>query len=495
MKNTVFAILVFFLSVAAAHGAAKSRYLITIDRARPGVISVSAIITPADGVVSMAEYGAAQFDNRWAHFVRNVAAIDSRKKKIAVESLPDAKWRVLDRGPITLNYEVLVDYEKYTWDGGIDGIAFARNGGIFATGRTFLITGDRGVKDIDIRFHLKGFARVTASWRPVNGSRTRYTARNITDLEQSMFFAGDHDEFMVERDGFELVFGIAGDGLKPRAAEFRKLASGVLDHYIKLMGGIPRPPPSNPVERSIAIINLGKEVDGDVIGNHMSMIMDPVGDAQSQVFGKFMFAHEFFHLWNGKSINVADTTEDWFKEGITSYYTLKALHSLGEITEAEALGLLNALFHKRYSGDPGFGKASMRDVAGPGRKDKHWGLIYGGGLFAGICQDIAIRRATRNEHSLDDVMRSLYRSLAGTDKTYTTADIEKEIAIVSGSDQSAFFKQYVYGTAAVPIDRCLQDAGFEASIAGGSLNITRPSSTDPQRAELMAAILGSRRNE
>lgn len=494
MEKFVITLLICSCAALTAHAAAKSRYVITITRERPAILAVSATVTPANGIVSMAENGATQFDTRWAHFVRNLTAVDSHNNKITLEPLSDAKWRVAARGPITLNYEVLIEHEKHTWDGGIDGIAFVRDGGIFATGRTFLITGDRNVKNIFVEFNLKGIDRVTASWKPVRKSRTRYTARNITDLEQSMFLAGKHDEFVVERDGFELVFAVAGDELKARAAKFRDLATGVLDHYIALMGGIPKPPPSNRFERSIAIINAGKDLDGEVIGNHISMILNPAGDAQSEVFGKFIFAHEFFHLWNGKSINVADTTEDWFKEGVTSYYTLKTLHSLGEISEAEVFGLFENLFYKRYVDDQGFGRASMRDVAGPGMKDKHWGLIYGGGMFAGICQDVAMRRATKNKRSLDDVMRLFYRTIAGTTKTYTTADLERAIEKIAASDQSEFFKQYVYGTAAVPIEKCLQDAGFNASVANGSLKISRRSTVGQQSYDLMSDIIGIRQN-
>lgn len=492
MKKSIIAILLVGCSTVTAAASAIAEYKITIERSRPGTISVSARIDPEQGVVSMAEYGADQFENGWAHFVRDLTATDARGRKVELERLPGSKWRVMATGAVTMRYEVAVEHEKHTWNGGIDGVAFARNGGIFATGRSFLITGDRGAKDISITFDLKDVQRVTASWKPVDASRTRYLARNITDLEQSMFFAGSHDEFSVKRDGFELVFAVAGNGLSSRAGEFRKLATGVLDHYIKLMGGIPKPPPSNRFERSIAIINAGKDLDGEVIGNHISMILDPDGDAQTKLFGKFIFAHEFFHLWNGKSINVAETTEDWFKEGVTSYYTLKALHALGEISEAEFLGVLNNFFYKRYVSDPGFGKFSMRDVAAPGKKDKHWGLIYAGGMFAGICQDVAIRRATGNEKSLDDIMRSLFARLGGTTNTYTTADLENQIGKLAGRDQAEFFARYVYGTEAVPISQCLQEAGFKASSDSGDLSVSRITRVDATKTEFTADILGKK---
>lgn len=105
-----------------------------------------------------------------------------------------------------------------------------------------------------------------------------------------------------------------------------------------------------------------------------------------------------------------------------------------------------------------------------------------------------MRRATKNKRSLDDVMRLFYRTIAGTTKTYTTADLERAIEKIAASDQSEFFKQYVYGTAAVPIEKCLQDAGFNASVANGSLKISRRSTVGQQSYDLMSDIIGIRQN-
>ncbi|MBK9156505.1 MAG: hypothetical protein IPM25_20260 [Chloracidobacterium sp.] len=59
-----------------------------------------------------------------------------------------------------------------------------------------------------------------------------------------------------------------------------------------------------------------------------------------------------------------------------------------------------------------------------GRKHKHWGLICGGGMFAGLCIDTEIRRASANERSLDDLMRSFYSRYSGSDRTYVTDDLK-----------------------------------------------------------------------
>lgn len=476
---------------AVAKPIQSGEYVISIRPGQPTILRIKASIPISDGRLSMHPNGAEQFPKRWAEFVKALTVTDDAGRAVTISELPDAQWSV-DVKPdsrIRLNYEVHLDHEKHKWAGGIDGVAFVRDGSTFATGRTYLITsGDP--KNIRVTFDLPDDWRVSASWKPAGRSGKRFTARNLTDLRESMFLAGDHEALSFKRSGFELTFALGGGGLRAKKAEFESLAGGVLDYYIKLMGGIPKPPPANKFERVIVIINPGKDVDGEVIGNHISMILDPKADPQSQVIGKFIFAHEFFHLWNGKSINVADTTEDWFKEGVTSYYTLKALLATGAVTEQQVFGTLSGLFYQRYAVDPGLGKSSMRDVASGMSKDKHWGLIYGGGLFAGICQDIRIRNATRNKKSLDDLMRDYYKRLAGSDRTYTTADLQESMSELSGEDQSEFFKRYVFGTERVPIETCLNEAGLTSSVENNALQIGRKPNASALESAILVGVLG-----
>jgi predicted metalloprotease with PDZ domain len=451
---------------------------------------IEAEFTLEDNRLYMNKFGAEQFPKRWAEFVQNVSAKDEKGNPVTIEELPGAEWKI--NAPanqkILLSYEVALKHEDSRWNGGIDGVAFARDWGVFYTGRTFLILNGKARKDIPISFQIPNGWRVTAPWNRAKKPNV-FIAKDLTDLMESMFFAGTHEEFSVRRDGFELIFALGG-GVSAQKEAYKNLAQGVLDYYINLMGGIPNPPPSNKFKRSVVIINAGKDLDGEVIGNHISMILDPNGDEQTHLIAKFIFAHEFFHFWNGKSINVADTTEDWFKEGITSFYPLKALHKIGAISEQEYFGTLNNLFYKRYSTDSGLENASMRDVASGASKDKHWGLIYGGGLFVGICQDVAVRRATANQKSLDNLMRDLFRTYGGSDETYTTGDIEKSLTILSGKDQAGFFTKYVFGAERVPIEKCLSDAGLDARIENGGLLISRKNSPDKLEEAILKGLLG-----
>ncbi|MBK9156506.1 MAG: hypothetical protein IPM25_20265 [Chloracidobacterium sp.] len=74
----------------------------------------------------------------------------------------------------------------------------------------------------------------------------------------------------------------------------------------------------------------------------------------SDLFARFIFAHEFFHLWNGKSIRPKTTEDGGSRKGFTNIYAMKTLYRIGAISEAELFGVLEkkravlqALFDRR----------------------------------------------------------------------------------------------------------------------------------------------------
>ena len=419
-------------------------YKVTIPEANPRIALIEAHFTLQDNLLYMSDDG--PMPERWPNYVRNLELTDSLGNIIATERSSDGQWKVDAVGQpfVALRYEIVLDHEELAWPGGIDGVAFARDWGVFYTGRALFVMNGQNREKIQLSFNLPDTWHITTPWQPVAGQSNLFLANNLTDLTESMVFAGTHEETILERDGFALLFALGGEDIIAQKDLFTSMAEGVLDYYINLRGGIPNPPLGQEFSRSVVLISSGSGMDGEVIGNHINMIVDPNGDMQTQAISRFIFAHEFFHLWNGKTIRSSGTREDWFTEGLTNYYTLKALHHIGFLDDAGAFTVLNNLFYQRYRSDEGLGKISMRDAAGID-KDNHWGLIYGGGLFVGMSQDMIIRRATNNEKSIDDLIRSLYAQYGGTDDTFETADVLTLASELSTQDQSEFFNQYVDG--------------------------------------------------
>ncbi|MGB5820480.1 MAG: hypothetical protein WBG90_13430 [Saonia sp.] len=477
-------------SLETKDAATQISYQITIAESDPHVAKVVMTFVPQDSLIYMAQ-GANNMDNRWATFVHDMKATDTTGKEIPLKKMPDALWilSTTTKEKIVLSYTVRLDHEDYEWSGGLDGVAYTTEWGVFYTGRALLVFNGNDWEQITVHFKLPKTWRVTTPWKEISGKEHFFEVNNQSALMQSMIFAGTHEELSFKKDGFELIFALGGEEVVQEREDYENLASGVLEYYIELMGGLPNPAPDNVLDKSVVIINAADTTDGEVIGNNISILIKKGGDAMSKMISRFIFAHEFFHLWNGKSFLPDDLETEWFKEGFSNYYTLKALYHIGFLDETAYFGVLNDLFFQRYTNDTGVGSLSM--IQG-GEKHAHWGLIYGGGLFVAIAQDIMIRKATGNTKSVDDLMRKFYKRYGGTHDHYVIDDLEDSLSELNGKDQSEFFDTYIRGSERIPIDTYLHKAGLKAMIEEGQLRIAPKEGATAVQKKMVEGLLGIR---
>jgi predicted metalloprotease with PDZ domain len=477
-----------FYSAKAERDHSETSYSISFDEDNIKLAKIKLTFTPDDGLLYMGP-GANQLPKRWATFVNNLKATNSKGKPIIIEELPGAIWKISPplQESIILTYEVKLDHEEHDWSGGIDGVAYATDWGVFYSGRSLFIMNGEQRNNINVDFNLPPQWKVTTPWQVKKDNKTAFPVNNLSELTESLIFAGRHEEISIIRDDFELVFALGGDDIIAQKDDFEGLAAGVLDYYIELMGGIPNPPPSNKFNKAVVIINSHATTDGEVIGNSISILIEKDGDQMSKIISRFIFAHEFFHLWNGKSFSPVNEEMEWFKEGFTNYYTLKSLYHVGFLNNDSYFDILNNLFFQRYNNDDGIGKLSMTMGS---KKHDHWGLIYSGGLFVSIAQDIIIRKASNNKKSIDDVMRGLFSKYGGTDKNYTIEELRKSMSELSGIDQSDFFNTFVSGNDRIPIAEYLSSAGLDAKIDDGQLIITKRKNINPLQQKMINGLFG-----
>ena len=123
-------------------------------------------------------------------------------------------------------------------------------------------------------------------------------------------------------------------------------------------------------------------------------------------------------------------------------------------------------------------------------KHAHWGLIYGGGLFVSIAQDLIIRNATQNRKSIDDLMRSLFQKYGATHDTYSIDELQNLLSKLSEIDQTEFFNSYVIGINRIPIIEYLPLAGLSAKIENGNLIITKKDDLNPLQQNILNGLFG-----
>jgi len=450
---------------------------------------VSYTFEATDSLLQMSSRGADQFEKRWATFVSDLTAVSESGQNIAINHLPQGQWTYdAEKGTvIKLTYRVNLDHEKHEWSGGIDGVAYKRDHGVFYSGRSLFITSGTGRQSITVNFKVPNHWKISTVWDSHENGKDSYKLGNYQELSESMIFVGEHEQFRFKREGFELLLALGGEEIIAKKQEYENLARGVLDYYIDLMGGVPNPSPENPFHRALVIINPSEQPDGEVIGNSISILESNQPDPMTQMISRFVCAHELFHLWNGKSFFPSDQRCEWFKEGVTNYYTLKSLYHVGVLNEESFFAMLNGFFYKRYTSDPGVGSLSMTQGE---EKHDHWGLVYSGGLFAGISQDIIIRKATNNERSLDDLMKGLFSDLGGTNDSYSLEDLQNNLEHLSGTEQAAFFEKYIVGSRKIPLDKYLMNSGLYAKIEDDDLNVSRRKEESAEEDKIIRGLLG-----
>lgn len=467
----------------------KINYSITIDKTNPKSAIVEMSFYPKNDTLYMAR-GANQLTKRWATFVHNIKAVDNKGNKIPIVELPDAKWKInsFNKRRITVSYEVKLDHQNHKWSGGIDGAAYATDWGVFYTSRSLLVMNGTEWQDITVDFNIPSDWKVTTSWQRVKDKKNSFKVNNQLELSKSLLFAGTHEEISLKRDDFELVITLGGKEVIADKEYYKSMASGVLDYYIELMGGIPNPPPDLELKKSVVIINSSNITDGEVIGKDISILVDKKGGQMAKIIPPIIYAHEFFHLWNGTSFSPSDNEKtEWFKEGFTNYYTLKALYHVGVLNDESFFDVFNNIMYQRYVNDDAVGKLSITNGK---EKHAHWGLVYGGGLMVAIAQDMIIRKATNNNKSIDDLMRELYGKYAGTNKGYSMDELFDSLSKLSGKDQSDFFNTYVLGNTKLPIHEYLSLTSFDVKVENNQLKFVKnPSATSLQK-EMTKGLFG-----
>ncbi|GAB4511363.1 MAG: PDZ domain-containing protein [Allomuricauda sp.] len=476
------------MGLEAQNGQVVASYEISLDLDKPHLLQVQMKVQLKSAEFLMSS-GADHLPKGWATFIDDFTAEDAKGNPLAVKERKNGTWKIKEGENqwVDINYTYRLEHMNQQWSGGVDGVAYSTDWGNFYAGRTLFVFQDGQHGPVDLKFNIPPHWKITHPWVNVKGNEVLYRAKDVEDLSQSMFFIGTHEEMTFEREGFELVFALGGDEVISNRDSYGRLAEGVLDYYVKLFEGLPKPPANRNFKKSVVIINDADFTDGEVIGNNISILVTKGGDATSKMLANFIFAHEFFHLWNGKSFMPEDLKTEWFKEGFSNFYTLKALRQMNILDDESFFEILDSLFYQRYRNDDGLGDVAM--VEGD-RKHDHWGLIYAGGLFTAISQDAIIRRNTENRHSVDDLMKEFYAAYSGTSKTYGLKEIKENLSRLSGQNQSSFFDKYIQGTEMIPLELYMAELALEPEIRDGGLIVHVPAEVSPMEAEMIQGFLG-----
>lgn len=286
-------------------------------------------------------------------------------------------------------------------------------------------------------------------------------AGNYHQLVDSPFIASDslqHETFEINDISFHIWFqGIC----RPDWKRLRKDFSAFVSEQIQMMEGFP----AKEYHFLIHIVphhfyHGVEHLNSTVLALGPGYkLMEP--GLYTELLG--LASHELYHAWNVKAIRPVEmmpydySKENYSKlgyvcEGVTTYYGDLFLLRSQVFSESEYIKTFNQQLQKHFDNYGRFNK-SVADssfdtwldgyVEGiPARKTS----IYTEGCLLAFIIDIAIRKHTENEVSLDDVMRLLYRNYGNKNKGYSETDYQQAIETVAGISFKEFFDTYVNGT-------------------------------------------------
>jgi len=193
--------------------------------------------------------------------------------------------------------------------------------------------------------------------------------------------------------------------------------------------------------------------------------------------------HELFHHWNIKTIRPKEmlpydytkenySTLGYVCEGVTTYYGDYVLYRSGVFSDDDYFNCFNVQLKKHCDNFGRFNYSlaessfdTWLDGYNKGVPDRKVS-IYTEGCIVAFITDINIRKHTKNQKCLDDVVRTLYNDYGKQNKGYTDKDYINIVNTTANADLNWIFNNHVYDSKIViePLKEALYYLGLELSI-------------------------------
>jgi len=311
------------------------------------------------------------------------------------------------------------------------------------------------------------------SWRvaaelPAGSPPNSFVAASYDKLVDAPAEVGKFSEFGFDEAGAH--FRVVVDGKEWRRESLESTLRDITKYEVHLMGGAP-------FNQYTFFFHFGPYFEvggGGMEHSNCTAISSSSGEAAASVA-----AHEFFHAWNVKRIRPrtlepVDYTKEmysralWFAEGVTSTYGSYALERSGLWTKdqfytdlAGQIGELDSRPAHRWQSVEESSLDAWLEGYDEYRLPERSISYYNKGQIVGDILDLAIRDATDNHKSLDDVLRRMYDVYAKQGRLYADSQgVQAVVEEVAGVKFDDFFRRYVAGTDEIPYDKFLDAAGL-----------------------------------
>lgn len=431
-------------------------------------------------VVALPAWNALYQVRDFAYRVRDVhaSAPSEQTDSLRIQLLDKQTWELSTGGlgAATGKNDVEIDY-TITWDEpGPFNSQLDDHHAFINLAEILMYLPERRSEDTEVTFE-----DLPANWKivselPAGKQPNSFVAASYDALVDAPVEAGKFDEFEFDSGGAR--FRVVVDASDWNSAQRRRLEEPlrrITAYELQLMGG-------PPFHEYTFFFHIGSYAD--VGGGGMEHSNSTAIAATSVERAAAIAAHELFHAWNVKRIRpqtlepVNYTKEQytralWFAEGVTSTYAAYTLERTGlwpknqfyadlasQICELQSRPARLWQSVEESSVDAWLEKYDAYNT--PDRSISY----YNKGQILGVLLDLAIRDATNNRKSLDDVLRRMNDEYARAGKFYDDREgIRAAVEEVSGKSFEEFVRRYVSGADEIPYNTFLSMAGLELTIS------------------------------
>ena len=440
----------------------------------------------------------------YANQVERVVAKDMHGKDLLVRKANDNTWKVAvgKVKTVTISYDVKAE-KKFVAQPYVD----TEHAYLIAAGLFLSVEGNLHAA-ASVKLDLNPSWKIATGLIPITGRKNEYSAPDFDILFDCPILAGPLEElpaFKVQGAEHRFIGFQLGTFDRVR---FMKNLEKVTASAISIIGDIPF--------NQYTFLAIGPGRGGIEHLNNTTVSFSGDGLDEPEAMNRMMnfLAHEYFHHYNVKRIRPFElgpfdydkgsrTNLLWVSEGISVYYEYLIVKRAGLADEGKLLANFEGNINT-HENNPGRLHQSLTQASyktwsdgpfGKSGEDANKSIsYYEKGPIAGMFLDFAIRQATQNQRSLDDVMRSVYwKYYKNLKRGFTDAEFQQACEEVAGVSLSPVF-DFVYTTKELDYDTYLGYAGLKISSQqtdkGKKYLIQRVDNPNKLQSSILKAWLG-----
>ncbi len=423
--------------------------------------------------------------HEFAKNVYSVNAFDAKGNKLEVVRTSPYTWNVLKpTDNMKVEYTLFADYADGTYSG-INTIQAHLN-----APATYLLVDNfydenfekdasirrakenKSAKTIEVTFSLpqnnnfqdKNTDKWTVATQLPQINDSTFSAPNYYYLLDSPVLIGNlfWSEWKEDNQNFRVALNKTGtETTDQEATEFVENVKKIVREEIALFGEAP----TFDYGTYTFLLNYQPTAHGDGMEHRNSTIITESEKLDFQHL--FTVAHEFIHAWNIERLRPLSlepfdfsstnmSSELWFGEGFTSYYTYVVMRRAGLVDDAMFADLMNGQLnyvlnspgHNFHSPAQMSQQAAFADAATANDPLSHHNTFisyYPYGAVIGLALDMEMRK--RFDKGLDEYMQAMWKQFGKPEKPYTMADLQNMLYEVTKDKEFSeeFFKKHILG--------------------------------------------------